>query len=60
MTPPRYRALDKYGWPVETIKGRPIQNAIRLLIHTRRVARWEQPVSSDLSRVTAIREVGDE
>jgi hypothetical protein len=25
---------DKYGWPVERIKGRPITNIIRLIIHT--------------------------
>lgn len=29
--------LDKYGWPVETIKGRPITNFIRLLLHTRKI-----------------------
>ena len=25
---------DKYGWPVERVKGRPITNFIRLLFHT--------------------------
>jgi len=25
---------DRYGWPVERIKGRPITNFIRLLLHT--------------------------
>lgn len=35
--------LGRYGWPVETFKGRPILNAIRLLLHTRRIARWEPP-----------------
>ncbi len=25
---------DSYGWPVERIRGRPITNLIRLLIHT--------------------------
>lgn len=37
--------LDKYGWPVERIRGRPIINAIRLLIHTRRIisrAEWQR------------------
>jgi len=29
--------LDKLGWPVERIKGRPIFNFLRLLIHTRKV-----------------------
>jgi hypothetical protein len=24
---------DKYGWPVERIKGRPITNFIRLILH---------------------------
>ena len=31
--------LDKLGWPVETFKGRPITNAIRLLIHCRKIKR---------------------
>ncbi len=26
--------IDKDGWPVETIKGRPITNLIRILLHT--------------------------
>lgn len=29
--------LDKLGWPVVRIKGRPIVNLIRLLLHTRKV-----------------------
>jgi hypothetical protein len=29
--------LDKYGWPVERIIGRPVTNAIRLALHTRAV-----------------------
>lgn len=35
--------LDSYGWPVETIKGRPFINLLRLLIHTRRIVRgrWD-------------------
>lgn len=43
-TRPPFRALDRLGWPVETIRGRPILNAIRLLLHTRRIARWSPPV----------------
>lgn len=36
--------LDRYGWPVERINGRPVVNFIRLLIHTRRIVRkWTQP-----------------
>ena len=31
---------DKYGWPVETIKGRPIVNFIRRLIHTNIRTTW--------------------
>lgn len=31
--------VDRHGWPVERIKGRPILNFIRLLIHTRRIRR---------------------
>lgn len=29
--------IDKYGYPVETIKGRGIQNFFRRVIHTRRI-----------------------
>lgn len=37
--------LDKYGWPVERIQGRPVTNAIRLLLHTRSIitrAEWKR------------------
>ena len=29
--------LDKNDWPVERIKGRPIVNFFRLLIHTKKI-----------------------
>jgi len=29
--------LDKFGWPVVTIKGKPITNVIRRLIHIRKI-----------------------
>lgn len=29
--------LDKYGWPVERIKGKKFINFIRLLLHTRSI-----------------------
>jgi len=29
--------LDKYGWPVERIKGRWFLNFMRLLIHTNKI-----------------------
>lgn len=36
--------LDRLGWPVERVKGRPVLNALRLLIHTRKIVRqWEPP-----------------
>lgn len=37
--------LDKYGWPVVKIKGRPVVNLIRLLLHTRKVklGKFEPP-----------------
>jgi hypothetical protein len=36
--------LDKYGWPVETFKGRPVLNFLRRLIHTRKIVRrWQVP-----------------
>ena len=31
--------LDKYGWPVECIKGRPVINFIRRVLHTRSIRR---------------------
>ena len=31
--------LDKPGWPVARVKNRPILNAIRLLIHARKIKR---------------------
>jgi len=33
----KFYYIDKLGWPVERIKGRPFTSAIRLLLHTRRV-----------------------
>lgn len=30
--------LDKLGWPIETIRGRPVLNFLRRCIHTRRNA----------------------
>lgn len=31
---------DRLGWPVERIKGRPVTNAIRLLLHTSLWQTW--------------------
>lgn len=31
----KYIIVDRHGWPVTRIKGRPIFNALRLLIHAR-------------------------
>ena len=31
--------LDRYGWPVEQIRGRWFVNFLRSLIHTRRIKR---------------------
>lgn len=33
----RFLILDKFGWPVERIKGRYVQNFLRLLIHGRKI-----------------------
>lgn len=37
----RFVCLDRFGWPVETFRGRGkwLVNAIRLLLHTRRIVR---------------------
>ena len=29
--------IDKYGYPVETVKGKPINKFIRRVIHTREI-----------------------
>ena len=36
---PIFEFIDKCGFPVERIKGRPIVNVMRLLIHTRKIKR---------------------
>ncbi len=28
--------IDKYGWPLEMVNGRPITNFIRILLHARK------------------------
>jgi hypothetical protein len=33
---------DKYGWPVETFKGRPITNFIRYALHTNIWQTWKR------------------
>lgn len=38
--------LDRLGWPVEMINGRPITNLVRLLLHTRRVT-TRRPIALD-------------
>lgn len=32
---------DKYGWPVERIKGRPFTNLIRLILWTDIIMTWK-------------------
>ncbi len=41
---PQMQFLDSHGWPVVTIKGRPIINFIRRILHTRKIKRgtWKQ------------------
>ena len=34
-----YLILDRYGYPVETIKGRYVRNFIRYLIHGRKIVK---------------------
>jgi len=33
----RINFCDKWGWPVTKIKGKPITNLIRKIIHTRKI-----------------------
>jgi hypothetical protein len=50
-----YTCLDRNGWPVVTIKGRPVLNLLRLLIHTRKIKRWAPPVFPPDPAVTSQR-----
>ena len=38
---PRFKLyfLDKYGYPIERIRGKWFSNFVRILIHTRRITR---------------------
>jgi TolA-binding protein len=39
--------LDKYGWPIEMIEGRPVLNFFRRLIHTRKIVKhWSHSTDS--------------
>ena len=33
--------LDKHNFPIEKIKGRYIQNFLRIVIHTRRIMKYK-------------------
>lgn len=44
----RWYFLDRDGWPVVRMKGRPFTNAVRLLLHTRRITR-ERPQCLDMT-----------
>lgn len=39
--------LDKLGWPIETIRGRPVLNFLRRCIHTRRIVRTWAPTKQE-------------
>lgn len=39
--------LDKLGWPVETVCGRPALNFLRRCIHTRRIVRRWAPAKQE-------------
>ena len=43
--------LDELGWPVERLRGRPVLNFCRLLIHTRRVVRHWRPTVTQLEAI---------
>jgi len=38
---PKLKLREKYGWPVEFIKGRPITNIIRAILHTNIRMTWK-------------------
>jgi len=40
---------DKYGYPVERIKGRHVQNFLRLLIHTNWMVTWRKRNYDDMA-----------
>ncbi len=55
--------LDKHGWPVETIRGRPALNFLRRVIHTRRVVKWwsaPQRIDVSLGTTSAHEDRGNE
>lgn len=56
MNKPKLMVLDRYGWPVERIKGRPIRNLLRMLIHGRRIARWPSQTAGSVAAPAAQQE----
>lgn len=34
--------IAKSGWPVEMLRGRPIINLIRIILHTKKIQRYEK------------------
>ena len=51
---------DKYDWPVERIRGRPITNLIRLLLHGRKLRRWKPgPTQTDTDSCRCGCQAGD-
>ena len=38
---------DKYGWPLERIRGRYIQNFVRMILHTDIIQTWRKRHESD-------------
>jgi len=65
----RWMLADKYGFPVELIKGRPVTNFFRRLIHTRKIVCRRcfdcnlsnyKAVGKGISRMLAEREADDE
>lgn len=47
--------LDKLGWPVVTVKGRPIFNFLRLLIHTKKIKRGRFSIKEKLDSIAAVK-----
>jgi len=52
--------LDKYGFPVECVKGRWGLNIIRLLIHTRKISRRCENIERYWEAMNSVKDVQKE
>lgn len=66
MTKKKVKILpaDKFGWPIERIKGHPISYIIRCLLHAKGFVIWDrergQPIEKTMEELEGIRIRHDE